>query len=77
MWFPDDVQHLQALSSLAGRWAAPSLRARSLTPVAATAHRSVTGPGGRYAAEDRQDTPRAGRGRHLRRPAPTGAVTGR
>jgi ethanolamine utilization protein EutA (predicted chaperonin) len=34
VWFPDDVQHLQALSALAGRWVLPSAR-RHLTPVAA------------------------------------------
>ncbi len=35
VWFPDDVQHLQALSALASRWVAPSARARHLTPLAA------------------------------------------
>ncbi len=45
MYYPDDVQHLEAFSGLVGRWVLRWTRTRSLHPVTATTHRAAAGQG--------------------------------
>jgi hypothetical protein len=45
MYYPDDVQHLEAFSGLVGRWVLRWTRTRSLHPVTAATHRAAAGQG--------------------------------